>query len=127
MRILFRVFCLFLLAGLMSGCTSAKAASNSQVVATGGNVARGEQVIVQFKCGSCHTIPGIHNANGVFGPPLNQLARRSIIAGEFPNEPDFLVQWVKSPTSMKPATAMPDLGLSEKQARDTAAYLETLR
>ncbi|MGH9605853.1 MAG: c-type cytochrome [Terracidiphilus sp.] len=126
MRILIRQFSLILFVGLLSGCTGGKALSSYQV-ATGGNAARGEQVIVQYRCGSCHTIPGIHNANGVFGPPLNKLARRSILAGDFPNEPDILVHWVESPTTMKPATAMPDLGLSEQQARDAAAYLETLR
>jgi len=126
MRNLSRQFGLLVLAGLLSGCTGGKVLSSYQV-ATGGNVARGEQVIVQYKCGSCHTIPGIRDANGVFGPPLNELARRSIIAGDFPNEPNILVRWLKNPTSMKPATAMPDLGLSEQQARDTAAYLETLR
>jgi len=112
--------------GLLSGCTGGKAVS-SYAVATGGNASRGEQVIATYKCGSCHTIPGIHNANGVFGPPLNEIARRSILAGEFPNEPEILKQWLKSPTTMKPATAMPDLGLTETQARDAAAYLETLR
>jgi cytochrome c len=126
MRILFPVFGLILFMGLLSGCTGGKVLGSYQV-ATGGNRARGEQVIIHYKCGSCHTIPGIHNANGVFGPPLNELARRSIIGGEFPNEPQNLVRWVMSPTSMKPATAMPDLGLSEQQARDAAAYLETLR
>lgn len=126
MRTLFQQFGLILVAELLSGCTGGKAL-RSYHVATGGNVARGEQVIVQYKCGSCHTIPGIHNANGVFGPPLNELSHRSIIAGDFPNEPEILVHWVQSPTSMKPATAMPDLGLSEQQARDAAAYLETLR
>lgn len=93
----------------------------------GGNPLRGEQIIVQYKCGSCHTIPGIRNARGVFGPPLNDWAFRNIIAGEFPNDPKTLVSWLKSPTSMKPKTAMPDLGLSEEQARDVAAYLDTLR
>jgi cytochrome c len=117
---------LFFLAGLISGCAGAKALS-SDPPATGGDAVRGEQVIVQYKCGSCHTIPGIYNAHGVFGPPLNQLALRSIIAGDFPNEPENLVHWIESPTSMKPATAMPDLGLSDQQAREAAAYLETLR
>jgi cytochrome c len=112
--------------GLLSGCAGAKA-QNSSNKAAGGNPVRGEQVIAQFKCGSCHTIPGIQNAKGVFGPPLNEWSLRSTIAGEFPNDPKTLVRWVQSPTSMKPQTAMPDLGLSEQQARDVAAYLDTLR
>jgi len=37
------------------------------------------------------------------------------------------VRWVITPQEMKPGTAMPDLGLSEQQARDVAAYLYTLQ
>lgn len=94
---------------------------------TGGNANQGQKLIVEYRCGSCHTIPGIDHANGVFGPPLNELARRSYIAGNFPNTPDTLIHWVMNPKAMKPKTAMPHLGLSEPQARDVAAYLETLR
>lgn len=126
MRILSWRICFLLVAGLVSGCTGGKAL-NSYPVKTGGDAGRGKQVIVSYKCGSCHTIPGVRNANGVFGPPLNQIARRSILAGEFPNEPEILTHWVQAPTTMKPATAMPDLGLTEAQARDASAYLETLR
>ena len=45
----------------------------------------------------------------------------------FPNDPHHLVRWVMTPQEMKPGTAMPDLGLSEQQARDVAAYLYTLQ
>jgi cytochrome c len=88
---------------------------------------QGKRVIEQFKCGSCHTIPGIRGANGVFGPPLMQFGRRSYIAGNFPNAPSTLMQWIMDPPAMKPKTAMPTLGLDEDQARDAAAYLETLQ
>lgn len=71
-------------------------------------------------------IPGVHSANGVVGPPLNEMSRRTYIAGEFPNNPQTLVQWVQAPTSMKPKTDMPDLGLTQQQASDAAAYLESL-
>lgn len=113
-------------AGLMSGCTGGQVVQGYPV-ATGGYADRGQRILVQRRCGSCHTIPGIRNANGVFGPPLRAFARRSYIAGNFPNDPNYLVHWIMSPPSMKPKTAMPDLGLSEQQARDVAAYLYTLR
>lgn len=113
-------------AGLLSGCHGGQSIPG-YTVATGGSSQHGQRVISQFKCGQCHTIPGIHNANGVFGPPLNFLARRSIIAGNFPNDPSHLTQWVRAPEKMKPGTAMPDLGLTEQQARDTVAYLYTLQ
>ena len=94
---------------------------------TGGYAKRGVQVIDQFRCGACHTIAGIDDAEGVFGPPLITFARQSYIAGEFANSPENLVHWIMSPQSLKPATAMPNLGISEQQARDVAAYLYTLR
>jgi cytochrome c len=111
---------------IMSGCSGGQAVEG-YTVRTGGNPDRGKQVIVQYRCGSCHTIPGIEDAHGVFGPPLTSFGRRTYIAGVIPNTPSNLVRWIKSPPSVKPKTAMPTLGLSEKQARDTAAYLETLR
>lgn len=72
-------------------------------------------------------IPGVRHANGAFGPPLMAMSRRTYIAGEFPNIPANLVRWIQSPTSMKPRTAMPDLGLTHQQATDVASYLDTLR
>jgi cytochrome c1 len=48
------------------------------------------------------------------------------IAGQLPNTPDNLVRWVRSPQSVEPDTAMPNLGLSEQQARDVAGYIYTL-
>lgn len=50
-----------------------------------------------------------------------------MIAGELPNTPDNLVRWIKDPKLVEPGTAMPDLGLSDEQARDVAAYLYTLQ
>jgi cytochrome c2 len=94
---------------------------------TGGDAARGRDVIRQFDCGSCHTIPGISGARGLVAPPLYWFSRRSFIAGEQPNTPENLVQWVRAPQSIEPGTAMPALGLSDQQARDVAAYLYTLR
>jgi cytochrome c1 len=96
-------------------------------VATGGSATRGRAVIEQRNCGSCHTIPGIRQARGVMAPPLFWFSRRSFIAGEVPNTPANLVQWVRAPESIEPRTAMPTLGLSEQEARDVAAYLGTLR
>lgn len=107
------------------GCTGGHHV-HPHMIATGGSVHNGRRVIAVYKCGTCHTIPGIPGAHGVFGPPLNMMARRSYIAGNFANTPDNLTHWVMAPTSMKPKTAMPDLGLNQQQARDVTAYLETL-
>jgi cytochrome c1 len=78
-------------------------------------------------CGSCHTVPGLQQADGLAGPPLTGFARRTMIGGMLANTPDNLVGWLRSPQAVVPRNAMPDLRLTDKQARDVAAYLETLR
>lgn len=114
------------LSGLLSGCVGGHALPAYRVQ-TGGVAGRGQEVIVSKNCGSCHTIPGIHAARGLVGPPLLSFGRRTFIAGELPNTPENLVRWVRSPQSVNAATAMPNLGLTDQQARDVAAYLYELR
>lgn len=111
---------------MLAGCTGGRALE-AYPTATGGDAHRGKTAAEQFRCGSCHEIPGISGANGLVGPSLARFARRSFIGGEAPNTPANLVKWIISPQSIEPATAMPALGLNEQQARDTAAYLYTLR
>ena len=96
-------------------------------VAVGGNPDRGRQVIEQRNCGSCHTIPGVRRARGMVAPPLYWFSRRTFIAGELPNTPANLALWVRAPQSVEPRTAMPTLGLSERESVDVAAYLYSLR
>jgi mono/diheme cytochrome c family protein len=92
----------------------------------GGNPRQGKVEIVAFGCGSCHTIPGIAQANGMVGPPLSRFAERAYIGGQVPNTGEWLIKWIMVPQSIEPGTAMPNLGVSERQARDMAAYLYTL-
>ncbi|HEY1433445.1 MAG TPA: c-type cytochrome, partial [Stellaceae bacterium] len=77
--------------------------------------------------GSCHTIPGIREARGRVGPPLDNIGERTIVAGLLPNTPDNLMRWLETPQSVVPGNAMPNMGLSDHDARDVAAYLYTLR
>jgi cytochrome c1 len=82
--------------------------------------------IVAFGCSSCHAIPGIPQAKGMVGPPLDHFAGRAYIAGQIPNTAEGLIKWIMVPQSIEPGTAMPNLGITEQQARDMAAYLYTL-
>jgi cytochrome c2 len=93
----------------------------------GGDPERGKLAITTYGCGACHVVPGVRGANGLVGPPLTQFARRAYIAGEAPNTTRALVEWISSPQSIEPGTAMPNLGVTEARARDIAAYLYTLR
>ena len=87
---------------------------------------RGRLALTQYACNACHTIPGITSASPQVGPPLKGLASRRLIAGKLVNTPDNLVNWLRHPKAVKPLTAMPDMGVSEADARDMAAYLATL-
>jgi cytochrome c2 len=44
-----------------------------------------------------------------------------------PNTPDNLMHWIQKPQEVVPRNAMPDMGVNEKDSRDIAAYLYTLR
>jgi cytochrome c1 len=51
------------------------------------------------------------------------LAKRSLIAGSLPNTQDNLVRWIRNPQAIDPHTAMPAMGVSERDALDISAYL----
>lgn len=93
----------------------------------GGDRHRGEAAVRAYGCGACHEIRGVRGANGRVGPSLSDFHRRVYIAGYMPNEPEALVRWIMSPASFRNPTAMPDLGVTEQDARDIAAYLYSLR
>jgi len=88
--------------------------------------AHGAQLVREYGCGACHSIPGIRAAHGTVGPPLDFWSRRTYIAGRVPNTPENLAAWILDPHSVDPKTAMPSVGLTEDQARDVVAYLYTL-
>ena len=91
-----------------------------------GDPQRGQTLISDYGCGSCHVVPGVHDAHGLVGPPLTQFGRRSYIAGVLPNNADNLQHWIRDPQSVVPGNAMPYLGVTEVDARDIAAYLLTI-
>ncbi len=118
--------CIPLVGGLLCGCAGNEPLGGYQSAMVG-NPAEGKALIQRYGCGSCHEIPGIRTARGMVGPPLFYYSRRTMIAGELPNSPENLMAWIKNPVAIEPGTAMPDLGVTDSQARDMAAYLYTLR
>jgi putative membrane protein len=116
------------LAGLgafsLSGCGSGGAPYQT---VDGGDVARGKLAIENYGCGSCHVVPGIRTAVGAVGPPLTAFGRRSFVAGALPNTVGSLIPFIENPQSIEPGRAMPNLGVTDQDARDIAAYLYTLR
>jgi cytochrome c2 len=107
----------------LGGCDDAGVGTQFAAI---GNAERGALYIEQNGCGSCHVIPGIDGARGLVGPPLDYMGKRVFIAGLLRNTPANMVTWLRDPQEIVPGNAMPDMGLSEEQARDITAYLYTL-
>lgn len=112
-----------LICGVVAGCSDERASQQPQI----GDVKRGRELIERYGCGSCHVIPNIANARGHVGPPLAGIASRSYLGGMLANTPDNMILWIREPQKVDPRTAMPNLGVSEPEARDITAYLYTLR
>jgi cytochrome c len=104
----------------VSGCDRE---SKAMQAVPGGDVRRGAASIDRFGCGSCHDIPGIGRAQGQVGPALKGIRNRTHIAGVLTNSPENMIHWIRKPRDVDPRTAMPDLGVSEQEARDIVAYL----
>jgi len=102
-------------------------AASSGAQTTVGEPRRGAGLILRVGCGSCHIIPGINGARGLVGPPLDHMGRRIFIAGLLRNTPENMSFWIMHPQSVVHGNAMPEMGLSEADARDIAAYLATLK
>jgi cytochrome c2 len=88
-----------------------------------GDPQRGREAIAAHGCGACHHIPGVREARGRVGPKLEGLREQIYIGGVLPNEPESLIRWIQDPPLHSPRTAMPNLGVTEQEARDIAAYL----
>jgi cytochrome c len=108
----------------LAGCAAEEVPAHLRVL--DGDPDAGKRAIAKFGCGACHTIPGVRDADGMVGPPLIAFSRRGYIAGQLPNRPAALTRWIMDPPAVEPGTAMPNMGVSEQEARDMASYLYTL-
>ena len=111
---------------LLAACSSIQSPAEAAQGVAGGDPARGALAIERYGCGACHSIPGIAGANTMVGPPLDAWAERDYITGEFPNQPQFLIEWIRYPQAIEPGNAMPNMGVTEQEARDISAYLYSL-
>jgi cytochrome c len=116
-----------LFALLAAGCGSRNNVRHQAAQLTGGDPDKGPAAIGRYGCGSCHDIPGVRNATGTVGPPLTAIARRTYLAGHVPNTPNDMVRWIQHPQQLEHGTAMPEMHVTDADARDIAAYLYTLR
>lgn len=118
------LFIAALLAMAAAACEEAKAPGPENF---SGDARRGSDLVKQYQCGTCHDIPGIAGADGNVGPPLHRIGTRTYIAGYIQNSPDNMADWIEDPQRALPGNAMPRMGIPQKDARDIAAFLYTLK
>jgi len=104
----------------LSGCAEIRA----NTVASQGPA---ETAILKYGCNTCHTIPGIPGARGNVGPSLARFSGRPTIAGEIPHTHDNVAAWIQHPRALRPHTVMPEMGVTEQDARTIVDYLESLK
>jgi len=91
-----------------------------------GNVELGREFFVLKGCTGCHVAPGMPNG-GQIGPNQTHFSQRPTIAGGvLPNTPEAVERWLKDPPAVKPGTLMPNLSLTDEQAKDLTAFLYSL-
>jgi mono/diheme cytochrome c family protein len=78
------------------------------------DAATGRRLVADKGCVACHTFPDVKWPRG-------------LIAGQLPNQPGVLMQFVRNAPGLVPGTAMPAITMSDQEARDVTAYLLTLQ
>ena len=120
------LFALLFVSGQIVGCRRAERAEYRQEdQLTGGDARAGRQLIREKGCITCHTLDSVPGARGLVGPPLDGIADRSYLAGEIANTPENMVLWIEHPHQVESKTVMPEMGLSDQESKDIAAYLST--
>ena len=84
---------------------------------------RGRVAIKQVGCGACHEIRGIDWPRGRAGPSLIGFDDKTPIAGELANTPAALAAFIRNAPAVVPRSTMPPMPVTEREARDIAAYL----
>jgi len=110
---------------LLGGCRQRPARVQGSMV--GGDPERGRATMRAYGCTSCHAVPSMVGDNPSVGPSLEGFGGRAYIAGVLPNTPENLLRWIQDPPGVDSLTAMPNLGVTSRDATDIAEYLYTLR
>jgi len=112
---------------LALACAREHAPAPTHAAASAGDAAKGKEAILKYGCTSCHVIPGIDGPRGMVGPALDHWTAHAVMGKSTPRTHENLVKWIRDPQSVDPENTMPKLGVTEGDAHDIAAYLETLK
>jgi cytochrome c oxidase subunit II len=90
----------------------------------GPEYAKGEKLFMTKGCMGCHSLQAVKAPKGLIGPNLANVGARShIAAGWLKNTDENLERWIREPQALKKGVLMPNLGVTEEEARALRAYL----
>jgi mono/diheme cytochrome c family protein len=94
-------------------------------IAGSGNAASGKKIVDQVGCKGCHVVGDdlrMRQDRGTsydIAPELTRVGSKA--------NPDWIFEWIKNPRGVNPDARMPNLRLTDQEARDVTAYLLTLK
>lgn len=110
---------------LVAVSITAAACSHSFSGQNAGTNKTAPELMIRYGCPTCHVIPRVPGAVGQVGPSLRSVSQRSYLAGSLPNTPENLEQWIMHPQHYRPGTAMPEMEVTQPDARTIANFLES--
>jgi mono/diheme cytochrome c family protein/uncharacterized coiled-coil protein SlyX len=91
----------------------------------GGVAERGKELVGTIGCKGCHVVGDDLRMRTERGTSYDIAPELSWVGGKV--NPDWLFDWLKNPRHFHPNTRMPNLRLSDGEARDIVAYLTSLK
>ena len=91
----------------------------------GGSAALGKEHIENFGCKACHVIGDDERVRNARASSYDIAPELTHAAGKL--NPDWIFDWIRNPRHYNPTTKMPSLRLTDQEARDIVAYLQTMR
>ncbi len=98
--------------------------ANSNGSYKGGSSAKGKLIFNEVGCQACHVIGDETKVREKRNTSYDIAPELSHVSGKL--SPDFIYDWIKNPRHYNPTTKMPNLRLTDSEARDIVAYLQTM-
>ena len=104
--------------------TASAGATVQAVAGQGPDYATGEKLFQAKGCVACHALYAVNAPKGMIGPNLANVGARSYIAaGTLKNTDENMARWIQNPQAIKKGVLMPNLGVTEPEARALVAFL----
>jgi cytochrome c oxidase subunit 2 len=108
--------------------TASQGATLKQAGTQGPEYAAGEKLFQTKGCVACHALYAVNAPKGMVGPNLANVGARSYIAaGTLKNTDENLARWIRDPQAIKKGVLMPNLGVTDPEARALVAFLRAHR